>query len=307
MTNPPRKRRLPPLNALRAFEAAARHLSFSAAAEELSVTLSAISHQIRHLEELLDVPLFLRSPRGLRLSEEGALLLPGLTLGFDHFADAVGKLADRKTEGVISVSMLSTFAMYWFIPRLPHFQTQHPDIDVRIATGSTPADVDRDGFDCSIRYGTADAWPDMAATRLFEETLVPVCIPALARDLKKPADLVGLKRLHARLRREDWALWALAAGLEKHRDFDAAAGPVFDTRSLVIQAALQGLGVAVLDPILVADHLDTGRLVKPFDVSSLQGGAYWLVCPPARAETPRLRALRAWLLDEAAGVPPSGH
>jgi DNA-binding transcriptional LysR family regulator len=294
-----RHRRLPPLNALRAFEAAARHLSFSAAAEELNVTLSAVSHQIRHLEEVLGVPLFLRSPRGLRLSEEGALLLPGFTLGFDHLAEAVAKLADRKTEGVIAISMLSTFAMHWFIPRLPHFQGLHPDIDVRIATSSNPTEIDRDGFDCAIRYGTGEEWPGQSVTRLFAETLVPVCTPALAQSLATPADLLKVKRLHARLRRDDWALWAVAAGLISTPGFEPSAGPIFDTRSLVIQAALQGLGVAVLDPILVADHLDTGRLVRPFDVSSLQGGAYWLVCPPARAETPRLRALRSWLLDEA--------
>lgn len=297
----PHHRRLPPLNALRAFEAAARHLSFSAAAEELNVTLSAISHQIRHLEAVLGVPLFLRSPRGLRLSEEGALLLPGFTLAFDHLAEAVAKLADRKTEGVIAISMLSTFAMHWFIPRLPHFQAEHPDIDVRIATSSTLTDIDRDGFDCSIRYGTGEEWPGQSVTRLFAETLVPVCTPVLAENLATPLDLLKVKRLHARLRRDDWALWAVAAGLQGTPGFDPSAGPMFDTRSLVIQAALQGLGVAVLDPILVADHLDTGRLVRPFDVSSLQGGAYWLVCPPARAETPRLRALRGWLLAEALG------
>jgi LysR family glycine cleavage system transcriptional activator len=292
-------RRLAPLNALKAFEAAGRHLSFTAAADELCVTLSAVSHQIRQLEEHLGVPLFHRTRKGLVLSAEGQLILPDLREGFDRIGAALARLDTRREEGVLTVSMLSTFAMRWFIPRLARFQEKHPAIEVRISTSVNWIDLEREGVDCAIRFGRGD-WSGLACHKLFDEVLQPVCTPALAAQLSRPQDLAEARLLHAQLRREDWKLWLTAAGLD---GIDASKGPVFETRAFVIQAALQGLGIACLDPALVADEVAAGRLVRPFDLKIPIEGAYWFVCPDHLATAPRLTVFRDWLLAEAAGPP----
>lgn len=293
-------RRLLPLNALKAFEAAGRHLNFTAAAEELSVTLSAISHQIRQLEELLGVPLFHRTKKGLVLSTEGQLILPDVQEGFDHLASALSKLEARRGEGILTVSMLSTFAMRWFIPRLPRFEAQYPDIEVRITTSLRPADLEREGIDCAIRHGDGE-WPGLTATRLFSESLVPVAHPKFAKDkssLRKPSDLKGQKLLHSQNRRDDWRIWLNAVG-EKGIDYNA--GPVFETRSYAIQAAVQGMGIAVMDPELVAEEIAGGRLVTLFDGTPLPlTNGYWFVCLKHMADAPRIKAMRDWLMQDVA-------
>lgn len=290
-------RRLLPLNALKAFEAAGRHLNFTAAAEELSVTLSAISHQIRQLEELLGVPLFHRTKKGLVLSTEGQLILPDVQEGFDHLASALSKLEARRGEGTLTVSMLSTFAMRWFIPRLPRFQEKYPDIEVRITTSIKPADLEREGIDCAIRHGDGD-WPGLTATRLFSESLVPVAHPKLAVQLKTPADLKGQKLLHSQNRRDDWRIWLSAAGI-KDKAIDPTIGPIFETRSYAIQAAVQGMGVAVMDPELVAEEIAAGRLVTLFDTTPLPlTNGYWFVCLQHMADAPRIKAMRDWLVED---------
>lgn len=295
-------RRLLPLNALKAFEAAGRHLNFTAAAEELSVTLSAISHQIRQLEELLGVPLFHRTRKGLVLSTEGQLILPDVQEGFDHLASALSKLEARRGEGILTVSMLSTFAMRWFIPRLPRFQEQYPDIEVRITTSIKPADLEREGIDCAIRHGDGH-WPGVSATRLFSESLVPVAHPKFAKGkdaVRKPADLKGHKLLHSQNRREDWRIWLNAAGI-KDKAIDPNSGPVFETRSYAIQAAVQGMGIAVMDPELAAEEITAGRLVKLFDGTALPlTNAYWFVCLEHMADAPRIKAMRDWLVSDVA-------
>lgn len=295
-------RRLLPLNALKAFEAAGRHLNFTAAAEELSVTLSAISHQIRQLEELLGVPLFHRTRKGLVLSTEGQLILPDVQEGFDHLASALSKLEARRGEGILTVSMLSTFAMRWFIPRLPRFQEQYPDIEVRITTSIKPADLEREGIDCAIRHGDGH-WPGVSATRLFSESLVPVAHPKFAKGkeaVRKPADLKGHKLLHSQNRREDWRIWLNAAGI-KDKAIDPNSGPVFETRSYAIQAAVQGMGIAVMDPELAAEEISAGRLVKLFDGTALPlTNAYWFVCLEHMADAPRIKAMRDWLVSDVA-------
>jgi LysR family glycine cleavage system transcriptional activator len=295
-------RRLLPLNALKAFEAAGRHLNFTAAAEELSVTLSAISHQIRQLEELLGVPLFHRTRKGLVLSTEGQLILPDVQEGFDHLASALSKLEARRGEGILTVSMLSTFAMRWFIPRLPRFQEQYPDIEVRITTSIKPADLEREGIDCAIRHGDGH-WPGVSATRLFSESLVPVAHPKFAKGkeaIRKPADLKGHKLLHSQNRREDWRIWLNAAGI-KDKAIDPNSGPVFETRSYAIQAAVQGMGIAVMDPELAAEEIAAGRLVTLFDGTPLPlTNAYWFVCLEHMADAPRIKAMRDWLISDVA-------
>lgn len=287
-------RRLLPLNALKAFEAAGRHLNFTAAAEELSVTLSAISHQIRQLEELLGVPLFHRTRKGLVLSTEGQLILPDVQEGFDHLASALSKLEARRGEGTLTVSMLSTFAMRWFIPRLPRFQEQYPDIEVRITTSLKPADLEREGIDCAIRHGDG-VWPGLSCTRLFSESLVPVAHPKFASAIRKPADLKDQKLLHSQNRRDDWRIWLNSVGENK---IDANVGQMFETRSYAIQAAVQGMGIAVMDPELVAEEVAAGRLVKLFDKTLPLTNAYWFVCLEHMADAPRIKAMRDWLVQD---------
>ncbi len=297
----PGQRRLPPLNALRAFEAAGRHLSFTLAAEELCVTLSAVSHQIRQLEESLGVAVFHRTGRGLRLTEDGAAILDGISDGFDRMAAAIARLDARQRQGVITVSMLSTFAMRWFIPRLPRFQAAYPDIDIRISTALRPVDLEREGVDCAIRFGQG-AWPGLHATRLFGERLTPVCAPSLLRGphpLASPADLAHHRLLHSQNRADDWRVWLHSAGMLDQ--VDPTAGPMFETRSFAIQAAIEGLGVAIMDPPLVAEEVAAGRLVQPFAMTIPLSGAYFFVCPEAQTDVPRLAAFRTWLVQEAGG------
>lgn len=290
-------RKLPPLNALRAFEAAGRHTSFTKAADELHVTVSAVSHHIRRLETLLGVPLFDRTPRGLVLSAAGRVLLPDVQKGFDQLAKAVSRVETTATSRTLTVSMLSTFAMRWFIPRLSRFQRRFPDIDVQMSTSVKPVNLEREGMDCAIRYGRG-AWEGLEAIRLFSERLVPVCHPRTLEEnfcLREPGDLRHHCLLHAALRPDDWRIWLHAAGVT---DVDCAAGTVFETRNFAILAAIEGLGVAVVDPQLVTEELTSGRLVQPFATSITLDGAYFLVYPSHKPMTPKIGHFRAWLLEE---------
>jgi LysR family glycine cleavage system transcriptional activator len=289
---------LPPLNALRAFAAVGRHLSLAAAAAELHVTPSARSHQIRTLEQRLGVSLFARETRGLALTEAGRTILPGVQEAFAALARTMELLAPGEAEHSLHISMLSTFAMRWFIPRLARFQQAHPETEVRIATAVGLVDFTRGDFDCAIRFGDGH-WQGLHADLLFPEQLVPVCSPSLPtkeNPLATPADLKHHTLLHAQLRSDDWRLWLHAAGID---DADAEHGPVFETRNFAIQAAIDGLGVAVVDPHLVAEELKSGRLIQPFAELPISRGAYYLVYPDRIAGAERFKAFRAWLLSEA--------
>ena len=294
-----RQPRLPSLNALKAFEAAGRLLSVTAAADALAVTPSAISRQVRQPEEDLDLLLFRRSRTGLVLTEAGTALLAGLSDGFQRIALAVDAVRPRPEGRVVTVSMLSTFAMRWLLPRLGTFNEAHPDIEVRLSTSVDLVDLARGDIDCAIRFGRGD-WPGLIADRLFADRLTAVCSPALLAKgprLETPEDLRAHTLLHARLRADHWRIWLHAAGID---DLDPRAGPVFETRNFVIQAALQGLGVAVIDPALVGEELASGRLVQPFPRILALEGAYFLVRHPLKAKLKRVAAFREWLLSEVA-------
>jgi LysR family transcriptional regulator, glycine cleavage system transcriptional activator len=298
------RRRLPPLNSLRAFEAAGRRLSFTLAADEIGVTLSAVSHQIRQLENVLGAPLFRRTGRRIELSEEGRLLMPGLTEGFERIVRTMTQFEARRPTGVLTVSMLSTFAMRWFIPRLQRFHAACPEIEVRMSTAVDLTDLERDDIDCAIRFGHG-AWPGLHADRLFAEQLVPICHPRLAtgeQPLCVPADLRLHRLLHARLRPDDWRMWLHAAGVQ---ECDPSAGLTFETRNFVIQAALDGIGIAIVDPSLVSEELAAGRLVRPFARSLPGEGAYYFVCLESMLSTPRVARFRAWLVAETRSPVPS--
>jgi LysR family transcriptional regulator, glycine cleavage system transcriptional activator len=290
-------RRLPPLNALRAFEAAARHLSFTRAADELHVTQTAISHQIRGLEERLGVRLFRRLPRGLLLTEEAQRYLPPVRDAFDRIAAATEQLGAGSSGGRLTVSVLPSFAAKWLVPRLGRFRVAHPDLDLRISASSQLVDFARDDVDVAIRMGRG-RYPGLRVDRLFGESMVPVCAPELLtgpQPLRRPEDL----RHHVLLHDDDhtgWQLWLELAGV---KGVDPRRGPIFTDSAMVVQAAAEGQGVAIARRVLAAADLAAGRLVQPFEVSVPHDLAYYLVSPEATAEQPRIKAFRAWLLTEA--------
>ncbi|MEZ5932976.1 MAG: transcriptional regulator GcvA [Alphaproteobacteria bacterium] len=291
-------RRLPSLNALRAFEAAARHLSFSRAADELNVTKAAVSHQVKALEEELGLPLFRRLNRALLLTDAGQTLLPSLTQAFGMMGGAIDRLKKRDETGELTLTTLASFAAIWLVPRLGRFRRAHPEIDVRITTSDESIDFAASDVDLAIRYG-AGRWPNVHVERLMTEEIFPVCAPSLLADgppLEKPADLANHTLLHD-YTLETWRMWLIAVG---EGGVDAERGPRYQHSNLVIQAAEQGDGVALARSVLAADALAKGRLVKPFDVALPAEFAYYLVCPPDHLKRPKVKAFRAWLVDEAA-------
>lgn len=289
------KRKLPPLNSLRAFESAARHLSFTRAADELAVTQSAVSHQVTALEEWAGVPLFKRQGRAMVLTEAAVKFLPAVSTALDQIALAGRKLqAVDPTHGWLTVAVMPSFAAKWLVPRLADFHEKNPDMDVWIATFEAQTGALGSDIDVAIRYGRGD-WPGLASVRIMSEELFPVCAPRLAAGLKAPADLASSTLLHDELR-EDWAMWFAAAGLT---GVDTARGPGFDDSGLLIQAAIEGLGVALGRSVLVKGDLDAGRLVRPFDVALAAEFAYYLVYPPDLESAPKIETFRTWLLATA--------
>jgi LysR family transcriptional regulator, glycine cleavage system transcriptional activator len=291
-------RRLPPLNALRVFEAAARHLSFTRAAQELNVTQAAVSHQIKGLEEHLELKLFRRINRALLLTDQGQAYFPPVRDALEALAQATKRLEVQDAGGAITVSTLTSFAANWLVPRLRRFRTLCPDVDVHISTTDDVVDFGRDNIDMAVRYGSGE-WRGLDAQRLMTEEVFPVCSPSLLEDgppLRTPSDLGRFTLLHDEMR-EDWRMWLLAAGADQ---LDATRGPGFQHSNLVIQAAVAAEGVALGRSVLVADDLAAGRLIKPFDISLPAEFAYYVVCPEADAKRPKVAAFREWLLDEAA-------
>jgi LysR family glycine cleavage system transcriptional activator len=292
-------RRLPPLNSLRSFEAAARHASFLRAARELHVTPSAISHQIRALEKFLGVALFRRDGRQVLLTREGENYLQAVREGLTLIAAATGRIDSSRPGGVLTLSVAPAFATPWLAPRLAGFQLQHPELEVRLSSSIEPVDFRKSDVDAAVRYG-AGRWPGLRSHRLFAEELLPVASPRLRlgrKRLRKPADLRAATLLHVMYRPGEWRMWLSAAGVTHD---DAERGPKFHTTPLALEAAIAGHGVAIADRRLVADHLRSGRLVAPFDTVLPREFAYYLVYPQNRANDPNVAVFREWLLAEAA-------
>lgn len=297
-------RRLPPLNALRAFEAAARALSFTRAAAELGVTPAAVSHQIKALEAHVGGPLFRRLTRALILTDAGQAALPALRDGFDRLADGVERMRAHEATGELRVSAAPTFAARWLLPRLGRFNAAHPDIDIRIDATAQVVDLSRDGVDLAIRYGPGE-YAGMRADRLLaDDTVVPVCGPALCAALRTPADLAGQTLLHVDWGGQatswpDWEMWLKAAGVA---GVDATRGPVFGQEDMAMRAAADGQGVALASTMLSAGDLAAGRLVRPFALALPVDFDYFVVAPEATADRPKTRAFRDWLLAEAGNL-----
>ena len=287
--------RLPSLNGLRAFEAAARHLSFTHAAQELNVTQTAISHQIRRLEEELGLKLFVRQSRALKLTPEATDYLPGIRAAFQDLRTATDRLLRKSDDRVLTVSTLTSFAVKWLLPRLAPFQEKHPDIDVRITTSTELVDFRTGTVDAAIRYGRGQ-WPGLRSDWLMTEHLFPVCSPELMKGkngLKHPADLKRFTLLHTAMNVDDWRLWLTAAG----QPADIARNPslTFDLAFMTLQAAIDGLGVAMGHTAYVADDIAKGRLVKPFAITLPADAGYYFVTPMDRPDSPKIIAFREWL------------
>lgn len=293
-------RRLPPLNAVRAFEAAARHGSFVKAAEELHVTAGAVSQQVKALEAWLGQPLFRRLHRGVALNDAGTDYLAKVGGILDALGAASEELVRRSDAPILRVTALPALAERWLMPRLGRFQARHPDVQIALTADDRPVDLARDPVDLWLCYGRGEH-PGQKAERLFGEVLFPVCAPGLldrGPALKAPGDLARHTLLHDAHWRDDWRLWLAAAGVV---NLDPNHGPSFTLYAMVIQAALDGLGVALAHEALVADDLAAGSLVAPFDLRLPATRAYYLVSSPKATKRPDVMAFRAWLRHEAAG------
>jgi len=293
------ERRLPPLNGLRAFEAAARLLSFTRAAVELNVTQSAISHQIRGLEERLGVSLFKRMPHTLVLSETGEALLPIVADAFDRLAEGVAAVIEHEVKGVLTVNVSPSFAVKWLAPRLGRFRERFPGIELHLLTSNDYTDFAREGVDAAIRHGVGP-WPGLRADRFLDDQVYPVCSPLLLEGphaIREPADLQHHVLLDL-IERPYWARWLAAAGVPALKPRDLV---LFDDIGVGLEAAAVGMGVAMGRSTILGDDLMHGRLVRPFALDMPGQYGFHLVCPAAIATRPKIARLRAWLIEEGAG------
>ena len=290
-------RQIPPLTALRAFEAAGRHLSFTKAADELHVTQAAISHQVKSLEKYLGLKLFRRLNRTLLLTDAGQLYLPPLTDAFEGITRATHRLRQHLGRARLTVSVLPSFAAGWLVPRLGRFRQRCPDVDLRIDPTNSLTDFRRDDVELGILYGRGN-YPGLRTDRLMREEFFPVCSPRLLEGpapLRDPADLTHHTLLHDDMT-VDWRTWLLAAGVE---GVDAERGITVTDSSMLLRAAIAGQGVALARSVLAADEIASGRLVRPFDVDVPTEYAYYLAYPEKSADQSNVVAFREWILEEA--------
>ncbi|OWJ66095.1 LysR family transcriptional regulator [Inquilinus limosus] len=284
-----------PLNALRAFEASARLGSFTRAGLELRVTQTAISHQVKGLEDTLGVTLFERLPRGLALTDEGIALVPVLTDAFRRMSATLSQLEEGNFQEILTVGVVATFATGWLLRRLHGFRRLHPSVDLRVKTNNNRADMLADGLDWFIRFGDG-AWHGTEAQPLLGAPLSPVCAPALRERLRRPADLVHEQLLRS-YRIDEWSLWFRAAGIAAPK----LRGWMFDSSLTLVEAAAQGAGVALVPVAMFADPIAAGRVVQPFAIE-VPAGTYWLTRLKSRSETSSMQAFRRWLVAEIGGA-----
>lgn len=296
-------RRSLPLTSLRAFESAARQRSFSKAADELAVTHSAVSHQIKQLEAQLGTALFVRSNRGVRLTGAGETLLPVVGESFDRVAAALDGLIRPARGGALKVTTTPSFAAKWLVPRLSRWRSLHGDLGIHLVPTLRMLEFAKAEADIGIRCGIPP-WPGLQSDHLLPVTMTPVCSPALLQagpPLRQPRDVLGHGLIHAdvtgHVLGEEWRTWLLAAGV---RDFGDLAGLSFHDPGLAMQAAIDGLGIAIGYLELAAADLAAGRLIRPFELQVRHGFSYYLVYPAARLNEPGLAAFRTWIRNEAA-------
>ena len=290
--------RLPSPIALRAFEAAARHLSFTRAAAELSVTQAAISHQVKALETDLGVRLFNRLTRRLTLTEEGATLFSVVGDAFGRITVTVDELRAADSGGTLTVALGPALAVGWLASRIGRFWQRYPEIQLHLHHTSEPVDFARSNIDLAVDWGGDGDWPGLNADLLLRVRATPVCSPAMldgAHPLRRPGDLKHHTLLHD-AGYQGWPLWLAAAGAD---DVDPLAGPVFDDHNVVLHAAMEGQGVALGGVSFVTQDVAAGRLARPFELAIEIDAAYYIVCPPAALDRRKVRNFRDWLLEEA--------
>ncbi|MCJ8208005.1 transcriptional regulator GcvA [Pseudomonas sp. RGM2987] len=299
--------RIPSLNGLKAFESAARHMSFTQAAQELNVTQTAISHQIRRLEDELGVRLFLRAKDGLTLTQEGRAYLPGVRSAFNELRHSTESLLGRRENNTLTISTLVSFASKWLLPRLGSFQEAFANIDVRVTASTELTDLRKAGIDAAIRYGRGD-WPGLRADPLMSDEIFPVCSPRLLEGpnaLEAPADLARHTLLQVSgMTGDDWNLWLDAAG--QPQELAEGSRLTFDLAMMAVQAAIDGLGVCIGRSTYVDEDLKAGRLVAPFDLKLKSDLGFYLVTPLESANSTKVQAFRGWLIEQVDTTPPVG-
>jgi LysR family glycine cleavage system transcriptional activator len=291
------QRRLPPLTSLRAFEAAGRHLSFTKAAEELTVTQAAISHQVKALEEHLNTALFLRLPRQLELTKAGKILLPVVRDAFNRIGESVAELNKDVASAALTVKLAPSFAAKWLLPRLDDFRRKHPQIELSLTHSNEAADFKRQSVDIAITYGKGD-WRGVVSDRVLDIDFFPVCSPQFMHGeypLTTPKNLARYTLLHD-TDHAAWSDWLALAGIE---NVDPQRGTVVDDTNVLMQAAIDGLGVALGSAHFVADRLASGRLVRPFDTTLRNDYAYYVVCPKKHLKRPEVSDFKTWLMEQA--------
>jgi LysR family glycine cleavage system transcriptional activator len=292
--------RVPPLNAVRAFEAAARHLSITLAAEELHVTAGAVSRQIKALEESLGFHLFTRGHREISLTRRGSDYYRTVTRAFDLLREATRKVSRGRQRRQLKIRAYTTFAMRWLIPRLSGFHAAHPDIEVLLKASLQPVDFRKEDLDGAVRLGDG-RWSGATCTRLVANVLAPVASPALVKAghrLRKPADVAHHTLLHSIARPDDWRHWLQAAGVSEHQ-VDPAAGMTYESSAMAYAAAIEGQGLAIAQLFLVTRDLEEGRLVMPFKKTVDMGDfTYYLLTPSDRDESASMTTFRQWLLEQ---------
>ncbi len=289
-------RQIPPLNALRAFEAGARYLNFTRAAEDLSVTQTAVSHQVRTLEGWFDKRLFVRKGKGLELTEAGAALYPVITQALDQISEVTTRVRGAVQRRTLTVSVTPTFGSRWLAQRLGRFWQELPDIDLRLHHSFHLADLAREDVDIAIRHGTGD-WPGLTVERLMTAQTAAICSPKLLEGqhgIRTPADLRHHTLLHERDYRE-WTEWLMAAGVA---EVDAQRGPIIDNSTALFNAALEGHGVLLGIPEMLSEELEAGTLVMPFGSTPDPNLAYYIAYLPDAIERPKVKAFRDFVMDE---------
>jgi LysR family glycine cleavage system transcriptional activator len=300
----PSPRRLPPLNAVRAFEAAARHLSFTRAADELFVTQGAVSHQVKLLEEWFGFLLFDRHKRELQLTRKGEEYLPAVRVMLNDLHVATRALLDEDDEHLLCVSVAESFAVNWLIDRLGRFAELHPDLDIRLASqnqiddlGNVIGEEGPNWVDLRIRYGRGK-WPGLQVTKLFDEEVFPVCSPDLIppdQPVRSLEDLTNYTLIHDDMQMS-WESWLRSAG---YTQVISTKGPRFSHSHMALQAALNGSGIVLGRSVLTLDHLQSGDLVRPLNISVPAEHSYYLLCQERMIGDAKVRAFTAWLLEEA--------
>ena len=286
-----------PLNALRAFEAATRHLNFTRAADELCVSQGAVSHQVAQLERLLGARLFHRLPRGLALTDDGQALAPMLAEAFDRMAATLDQFVDGRFRETLNLGVVGTFAMGWLMERLPRFARAYPAIELRMSTNNNRVDLAGEALDFAIRFGDG-AWHATHAERLFDAPMAPLCAPGVARRLQRPADLANEPLLRT-YRADEWPAWFAAAGVAAPPMRGTLRNVVFDSSALMAAAAVAGHGVALAPVAMVTRELAAETLVMPF-ATTVDLGGYWLTRLNSRRESEAMRTFREWLRAEIA-------